>query len=211
MSIADQVGAWLVELGPVLFYLAVWGLVFAGTALFLGIFIPFLTGDSLLFGAGLVAAVSGEISIWVLAIGVGIAAFAGDQVGFVLGRHFGRPYLTKRRGRWVAAGIRRAERFYELFGWWSVVVARYVPWGRVFIPPVAGVSGMAYWRFLTANMVGAVTWGVAITLIGYWTASIPEIRPVAYVIAGIVIVASIVAGIRAWRLDRRSRVPLAGT
>ena len=211
MSIADQVGAWLTELGPVLFYLAVWGLVFAGTALFLGIFIPFLTGDSLLFGAGLVAAVSGEISIWVLAIGVGIAAFAGDQVGFVLGRHFGRPYLTKRRGRWVAAGIRRAERFYDLFGWWSVVVARYVPWGRVFIPPVAGVSGMAYWRFLTANMVGAVTWGVAITLIGYWTASIPEIRPVAYVIAGIVIVASIVAGIRAWRLDRRSRVELAGT
>lgn len=211
MSIADQVGAWLVELGPVLFYLAVWGLVFAGTALFLGIFIPFLTGDSLLFGAGLVAAVSGEISIWVLAIGVGIAAFAGDQVGFVLGRHFGRPYLTKRRGRWVAAGIRRAERFYDLFGWWSVVVARYVPWGRVFIPPVAGVSGMAYWRFLTANMVGAVTWGVAITLIGYWTASIPEIRPVAYVIAGIVIIASIVAGIRAWRLDRRGRVPLAGT
>lgn len=210
MSIADQVGAWLVELGPVLFYLAVWGLVFAGTALFLGIFIPFLTGDSLLFGAGLVAAVSGEISIWVLAIGVGIAAFAGDQVGFVLGRHFGRPYLTKRRGRWVAAGIRRAERFYDLFGWWSVVVARYVPWGRVFIPPVAGVSGMAYWRFLTANMVGAVTWGVAITLIGYWTASIPEIRPVAYVIAGIVIIASIVAGIRAWRLDRRSRAELAG-
>lgn len=209
MSIADQVGAWLVDLGPILFYLAVWGLVFAGTALFLGVFIPFLTGDSLLFGAGLVAASSGEISIWVLAIGIGIAAFAGDQVGFLLGRHFGRPYLTKRRGRWVAAGIRRAERFYELFGWWSVVVARYVPWGRVFIPPVAGVSGMAYWRFLTANLVGAVTWGVAITLIGYWAASIPEVRPVAYVIAGVVIIASIVAGIRAWRLDRRARVQLA--
>lgn len=209
MSIADQVGAWLVELGPVLFYLAVWGLVFAGTALFLGVFIPFLTGDSLLFGAGLVAATSDRISIWVLAIGIGLAAFAGDQVGFVLGRHYGRPYLSRRRGRWVAGGVRRAERFYELFGWWSVVVARYVPWGRVFIPPIAGISGMAYWRFLTANMVGALTWGVAITLVGYFAASNPQVRPIAYVIAGIVIVVSIIAGIRAWRLDRRSRAQLA--
>jgi len=206
MTIADQLGQWLTDLGPFLFYLAVWGLVFAGTAVFAGVVIPFLTGDSLLFGAGLVVAGSQELSIWVLAIGVGIAAFAGDQVGFVLGRHYGRPYLSRRRGRWIVAGIRRAERFYELFGWWSVVVARYVPWGRVFIPPVAGIAGMRYWRFLTANFVGAITWGVAITVIGYLAASNPGVRPVAYVIAGLAIVASIVAGVRAWRQDRRKQV-----
>lgn len=198
----DQLADYLSQVGPVVFYLAVWGLVFAGTALFLGVFIPFITGDSLLFGAGIVAASTDKISIWVLAIGVGLAAFAGDQVAFILGRHFGRPYLTKRKGRWIQRGIARAERFYELFGWWSVVIARYVPWGRVFIPPVAGIGGMAYWRFLTANLVGAVSWGAAITVIGYFAASNPQVRPVAYVIAGIVIVASIIAGIRAWRLDR---------
>jgi membrane-associated protein len=209
MTIADQVASWLVDFGPVLFYLAVWILVFAGTAVFAGVIIPFLTGDSLLFGAGLVAGTSDQISIWVLAIGVGIAAFAGDQVGFVLGRHFGRPYLTRRRGKWIAAGVRRAERFYELFGWWSVVVARYVPWGRVFIPPVAGVAGMAYWRFLTANIVGAFTWGIAITLIGYWAASNPEVRTVSYVIAGVVILGSVFAGVRAWRMDRSVRASAA--
>jgi membrane-associated protein len=64
---------------------------------------------------------------------------------------------------------------------------------------------MAYWRFLTANLVGAVSWGVAITLIGYWSASNPQVRPFAYVIAAIVIIGSVVAGIRAWRLDRRRR------
>lgn len=206
MSVADQLAAWLVDFGPVLFYLVVWGLVFAGTAVFAGIFIPFLTGDALLFGAGLVTAASSDrLSIWVLAIGVGIAAFLGDQVGFVLGRRFGRPYLTKRRGRWVAAAIRRTERFYELFGWWSVVVARYVPWGRVFIPPIAGIGGMSYWRFVTANLVGALSWGVLITVIGFVAGSIPEARPFAYVVAGLVIAASIIAGIRAWRTDRAGR------
>lgn len=207
MTVGDQLAAWLVEVGPVLFYLIVWGLVFAGTALFAGVVIPFLTGDSLLFAAGLIAASSDQLSIWVLAIGVGVAAFAGDQVGFLLGRHFGRPYLARRRGRWVAAGIRRAERFYDLFGWWSVVVARYVPWGRVFIPPVAGVAGMAYLRFVTANLVGALTWGVAITLIGYFAASNPAVRPIAYGIAGVVVIASVVAGVRAWRMDRKVTVP----
>jgi membrane-associated protein len=205
MTVADQLGAWLTELGPLFFYLAVWGLIFAGTALFAGIVIPFLTGDSLLFAAGLVVALSDQLSIWILAAGVGVAAFAGDQVGFLLGRHYGRPYLTRRRGRWVAAGVRRSERFYELFGWWSVVVARYIPWGRVFIPPVAGVAGMAYRRFLTANLVGALSWGVAITVIGYLSAATPGVREVAYVIAGLAIVGSVVAGVRAWRLDRVAR------
>lgn len=205
MTVADQLAAWLVDLGPVLFYLVVWGLVFAGTAVFAGVFIPFLTGDALLFGAGLVTSTSDTLSIWVLAIGVGVAAFAGDQVGFVLGRRLGRPYLTRRRGRWVSSAIRRTERFYELFGWWSVVVARYIPWGRVFIPPIAGVSGMAYGRFLTANLTGAVSWGVLITVVGYLAGSNPAARPFAYVIAGVMIAASIVAGIRAWLLDRRAR------
>jgi membrane-associated protein len=197
--------ATLGDVGPILFYLAVWGLVFAGTALFVGVFIPFLTGDSLLFAAGILTGTHPELSIWVLAVGVGVAAVLGDQVGFWLGRRLGRPYLSRRGGRWVQAGIRRAERFYQLFGWWSVVISRYIPWGRVFIPPIAGISAMSYLRFLTANIVGALSWGVLITVIGYFAAFNPGVRPVAYVVAGVVIAASVVAGVRAWVLDRRSR------
>ncbi|WP_082518895.1 DedA family protein [Leifsonia sp. Leaf336] len=193
------------DVGPIVFYLAVWGLVFSGTALFVGVFIPFITGDSLLFAAGLLTGTHSELSIWVLAIGVGIAAVLGDQVGFWFGRRLGRPYLARRGGRWVQAGVRRAERFYELFGWWSVVISRYIPWGRVFIPPIAGISAMKYWRFFTANLVGALSWGVLITVIGYFAAVNPSVRPIAYLVAGVVILASIVAGIRAWVLDRRSR------
>src|SRR3712207_2216385 len=109
---------WLTDTGPVLFHLVVWGLVFAGTALFLGIFVPFITGDSLLFLAGALAGSIPGVNIWVLAGGVGVAAFLGDQVGYLLGRHYGRPYLNRRDSPWIRRMVERAERFYALFGWW---------------------------------------------------------------------------------------------
>ncbi len=206
-AIDGQLSDFLAHSGAVLFYLAVWGLVFTGTALFVGVVIPFLTGDSLLFAAGIIAGTASDhISIWVLAVGVGLAAFAGDQLGFWYGRRFGKPVLEKRGGAWVRRAVAKTERFYELFGWWSVVIGRYIPWGRVFIPPIAGISRMSYAKFATANLVGAFAWGVSITVIGYFAASNPQVRVASYVIAGIVIVISVIAGIRAWRLDRAGRV-----
>lgn len=209
-SIDGQLADFLASSGAVLFYLAVWGLVFVGTALFVGLIIPFLTGDSLLFAAGIIAGTASDhISIWILAPGVGVAAFAGDQVGFWAGRRLGKPVLTRRRGAWVRTAVARTERFYELFGWWSVVIGRYIPWGRVFIAPIAGISRMSYARFATANLVGALTWAVAITVIGYFAASNPQVRVASYIVAGVVIAISIVAGIRAWRLDRRAKLEAA--
>ncbi len=190
------------QTGLILFYLVIWALVFAGTAVFLGVFIPFITGDSLLFGSGLVAASTPSISIAVLAAGTGIAAFLGDQVGFLLGRHFGRGYLERHGGRRTQAAIVKTEAFYRKFGWWSVVVARFMPWARVFVPVIAGVGRMNYYKFLSSNLVGALAWGVGLTLTGYYAAAIPEVKNAAYVIAGSFITASIVFGIRAWRRDR---------
>jgi membrane-associated protein len=190
------------QTGLILFYLVIWGLVFAGTAVFLGVFIPFITGDSLLFGSGLVAASTPSISIAVLAAGTGIAAFLGDQVGFLLGRHFGRGYLERHGGRRTQAAIVKTESFYRKFGWWAVVVARFMPWARVFVPVIAGVGRMNYYKFLSSNLVGALAWGVGLTLTGYYAAAIPEVKNAAYVIAGSFITASIVFGIRAWRIDR---------
>jgi membrane-associated protein len=203
-SIDGQLADFLTTAGPVLFYLAVWGLVFSGTALFVGIVIPFLTGDSLLFAAGIIAGTASQhINIWILATGVGIAAFASDQVGFWEGRRLGKPVLLRHGGTWVRRAVTRTERFYELFGWWSIVIGRYIPWGRVFVPPIAGIGRMSYPKFASANLVGALSWGVSITVIGYFAASDPRVRTISYVIAGIVIAISVIAGIRAWRLDRR--------
>jgi len=204
-SVTDDIVGWFDVIGPVLFYLAVFGLVFAGTGLFVGAFIPFITGDSLVFAAGLIAAANADsINIYVMAIGVGIAAWLGDQVGYTLGRHFGRPYLDKRKGSWLKKAIVRSEQFYQSYGWWSVVVARFIPWARVIIPALAGIGKMNYYKFFSANFVGAVLWGTGLTVAGYFTYSIEWVRSFVYIIALVVIGLSIIAGIRTWRLNRDS-------
>lgn len=204
-SVTDDIVGWFDVIGPVLFYVAVFGLVFAGTGLFVGAFIPFITGDSLVFAAGLIAAANSDsINIFVMAIGVGIAAWLGDQVGYTLGRHFGRPYLDKRKGSWLKKAIVRSEQFYQSYGWWSVVVARFIPWARVIIPAVAGIGKMNYYQFFTANFVGAVLWGTGLTVAGYFTYSIEWVRSFVYIIALVVIGLSIIAGVRTWRANRNS-------
>ncbi len=205
-TLGTQMGDLLASAGPILFYLVVWGLVFAGTGLFVGVFIPFITGDSLLFAAGLVtAAASDTLNVWVLAIGVGIAAFVGDQVGFIMGRHLGRPYLDKKAGPRMSRLIVRVDRFYLKYGWWSVVVARFMPWARVLIPWIAGIGKMNYTKFLTSNFVGAIAWGVGLSVVGFFAASIPSVRVAAYILGGSFITLSIIFGLRTWLQDRRER------
>jgi membrane-associated protein len=202
-SVTEDIVGWFDQVGPILFYVAVFGLVFAGTGLFVGAFIPFITGDSLVFAAGLVAAANQDsINIFVMVVGVGVAAWLGDQVGYTLGRHYGRPYLDKRQGKWLKRAIVRSEQFYERYGWWSIVVARFVPWGRVIVPALAGIGRMNYYKFFSANAVGALLWGSGLTLAGYFAYSIPWVRNATYAIALTVITLSVIAGIRTWRANR---------
>jgi membrane-associated protein len=180
-------------------------LVFAGTGLFVGAFIPFITGDSLVFAAGLIAAAhASQVNIIVMATGVGIAAWLGDQVGFTLGCHFGRPYLDKRKGKWIKRGIERSEALFTAWGWWAVVVARFMPWARVFVPVVAGIAKMNYYKFFSSNLVGALAWGTGLTLAGYYSASIPAVKNASYLIAGLFITASLIAGLRIWLQNRKT-------
>ena len=203
-ALDGQVSNWLGDFGPFFFYAIVFGLVFSGTGLFIGAFIPFITGDSLIFAAGLLAARSGDINIVVLAVGVGLAAFLGDQVGFVLGRHYGRPYLDRRKGERIRNAIVKSEKFYSELGWWAVVVARFMPWARVLVPAIAGIARMNYYKFLWANLVGALAWGVGLTLAGYYAYTIPAVKTTSYAIATFFIVGSIIAGIRSWLRNRKS-------
>ena len=212
MPITEQIALWYDQIGPILFVAAVWALVFAGTGLLIGAFIPFITGDSLIFASGLVAASFPEsINIWVLSIGIGIFAWLGDQVGYTLGRHFGRPYLDKRQGVIIQGAIGKAEKFYQAWGWWAVVVARFVPMARVLIPVIAGIGKMNYYKFFSANLVGAVVWGMGLSLAGYYAASIPLVKDATYIIAVLVIAASLVAGIRSWFKNNESKSAAEGS
>lgn len=179
-------------LAPFIFYVIMGAIVFVETGLLFGFFLP---GDSVLFSAGLVAASKGDLNIVILVAVILAAAFFGDQVGFVLGRVIGRPYLDKRKSPYVQKMIANSERFYEQTGWWAVVAARFFPWIRTFVPPIAGASKMNYYKFLSANALGAILWGAGITLAGYFAASIPWVKTFSYAIAAFFITASIVSGI----------------
>ena len=181
----------LTSMAPFLLYIFMGIVIFLETGVLVAFFIP---GDSLLFFAGFVAASTGNVNILLLVTVIFLAAFMGDQVGFALGRTLGRSYLEKSNRPGFIKMIARAERFYARYGWWSVVFARFYPWIRTFVPPIAGVSKMNYYRFLTANALGALVWGVGMTLLGYYALQIPWIKENSKLIAAFFIVLSLVSG-----------------
>jgi len=203
IELAASFDSQLSSLAPFIFYVIVGAIVFIETGILLGFFLP---GDSILFSAGLVAAAHGNINIVILTTVIFLAAFFGDQVGFVIGRVYGRPYLEKRNSKRIQSMIARADRFYEQTGWWAVVTARFFPWIRTFVPPIAGASRMNYYQFLSANALGALLWGVGITLAGFYAATLPWVKSSSYAIAAFFITASIVSMV--WNYLRRRQEPL---
>jgi membrane-associated protein len=188
------------SISPIFLYVLIGAIVFVETGILLGFFLP---GDSILFSAGLVAAAHGNVNIVILVTVIFLAAFIGDQVGFVLGRKIGRPYLERHSGPRIEKMIERSERFYERTGWWAVVAARFFPWIRTFVPPIAGASHMNYYKFLSANALGALLWGVGITLAGYYAATLPWVKTSSYAIAAFFITASVVSSLVSYRRHRQ--------
>ena len=190
----------LSPIAPFIFYIAVAGIIFIETAFLVGFF---LQGDSLLFSAGLVAAARGDVNIVILIFMVFLAAFIGDQVGYVLGRKIGRPYFQRRNSKRMQKMLVKSERFYERYGWWSVVIARYIPWVRTFVPPIAGTVKMNYYKFLTANALGAFLWGIGITLAGFYSGSISWVKDISYGLAIFFISASLISALLNYLREKR--------
>ena len=184
-------------------YAVVLGFVFAESGLLVGFFLP---GDTILFGAGLVSGHPGSgVSIALLAPAASAAAVVGDSVGYALGNRLGRGRLEQRveAGRLERRHLDRADAFFVRWGWWAVVVARWVPWIRTFTPVLAGTSRMAYARFLSANIAGALCWAVGLTVLGHLAASEPALRHASYVVAALFVGGSLVAGVVGWVRRRR--------
>ena len=190
----------LSPVAPFLFYLVIGIIIFIETGLLIGFFLP---GDSLLFSAGLVAAARDDLNIVILISVIFLAAFIGDQVGYVIGRKLGRPYLERRNTPRMMRMLARSEKFYARYGWWSVVIARYIPWVRTFVPPIAETVKMNYYKFLSANALGAFLWGVGITLAGFYSGSISWVGDISYALAAFFITASLISAFINYRRDRR--------
>ncbi|MEH3077348.1 MAG: DedA family protein, partial [Quadrisphaera sp.] len=128
------------------------------------------------------------------------------------GARYGRPWLEKRPPK-VLAHLARAEAFYERFGPVALVVARFIPWARTFVPVLAGVSRMRYSQFLAATLAGALVWGAGLIVLGYFAATVPWLKTAAYAVAGtavaLSVVVPVVAAVRR-RLARRRGAPGPG-
>ncbi len=147
--------------------LLVCGIVFAETGLLVGFFLP---GDSMLFTAGLLVATGAiDVNLWVFAGCVFLAAFAGDQTGYLIGHKAGPSVFNKPDSRFFRKEyVDKAHEFFERFGGRAVILARFVPIVRTFVPVIAGVAKMHYRTFIAFNLVGALLWGVGVTLLGHW-------------------------------------------
>jgi len=161
---------------PTTVWVIVLSFVFLECAFIVGLFLP---GDSLLFAAGVVLAEHDqELSAWLLALAATVAAVAGNQVGFMVGTRTGVRILARKDGRILSRrNLDRAAAFFERWGFWSVVVARWLPWVRTLAPMIAGAAGMDNRRYITANALGAVTWVPTLLLLGYYGAGLLDAMP----------------------------------
>lgn len=165
---------YLETLGPTIAMLVVWSIVFSESGLFFGFFLP---GDSLLLTAGLLA-YKGFFNIWVLVPGIVIAAVIGDNVGYWFGQWVGPPIFSRPQSRlFKPQNLAKAREYYDRYGPITLVLARFIPFIRTFVPIVAGAVKMEYKTFFLYNVIGALLWGAGVTLVGYFLASLipPEV------------------------------------
>src|ERR1041385_4914646 len=137
------------------------GIIFVETGLFFGFFLP---GDSLLVTAGILAAAEQLDIRWLIVLPTA-AAIIGDQTGYIIGRQAGNK-LREKYPRFKEH-LERAHAFYEKYGSKTIVIARFVPIIRTFVPAVAGAARMNYRKFVTYNIVGGALWVLSTTLLGY--------------------------------------------
>ena len=151
--------------------------VFAESGLLLGFFLP---GDTLLFVGGFLSSAAGGHllpPLPITALVAFLAAAAGDQVGYLFGRRVGPSLSTRPKSRlFDPANVERAKEFFERRGPAALVIARFVPIVRTFVPIVAGVGSMHYRRFVTYNLIGAFAWGAGATTLGYFLGEINVIK-----------------------------------
>lgn len=162
------------DLGP-LAMVIVCLIIIAETGLLVGFFLP---GDSLLFTVGLMIGTGLiDIPIWLACILISLSAIAGDQLGYFIGRKAGPTVFKRPNSKFFSQkNAERAQQFFVKHGAKAVIFAHYVPILRTFVPVAAGVGKMQYSYYLRNNLIGAISWGIIVPLIGFFLGQIPFVR-----------------------------------
>ena len=202
-----------VQLYGVWVYALLFLIVFAETGL---VVTPFLPGDSLLFATGAIAA-SGALDVRVAFVLLLAAAIAGDAANYAVGRAVGVRLIhlsrvNPRWGRWVnPAYVTRAQEFFARHGGKAVVLARFMPVVRTFVPFVAGAAEMSYPAFALYNITGAIAWVGLCIGAGYLFGNVPVVKDnFSLVVIGIVVLSILPMLFEYWRHRRTARMGVAG-
>ncbi|WP_322971697.1 DedA family protein [Faecalibacter sp. LW9] len=166
---ANDYGLWL--------YAILFLIIFVETGV---VVMPFLPGDSLLFAAGMVAALAdNDLNVWIIVGLLIIAAILGDTLNYTIGRSIGyKAVQIKIFGKQFVQPehLNKTHEFYEKYGAKTIVIARFVPIVRTLAPFVAGIGKMSYKTFITYNVIGGVIWITSLTLAGYFLGSIQWVQ-----------------------------------
>jgi membrane-associated protein len=192
-------------------YFGTWAMVGLLVVIFIesGVLFPVLPGDTLLFVAGMLAAgtaATGQANfqLWQLLVFIPIAAILGGQVGYFIGRYVGT-HMFKPNARILKQRyLDEAHAFFEQRGPFAIVIARFVPIVRTLAPITAGAARMGYGVFTLFNVLGAVVWGVGLTLLGYGLGQFAIIQKLLEPIFILIALASISPMIIEWYKRRRA-------
>jgi membrane-associated protein len=184
-------------------YVGLTAIIFAETGLLVGFFLP---GDSLLVTAGLLAATTGALNVWLLGLLLTVASIIGNTVGYAIGHAAGpRLFIREDSLFFNKKHLYRAHEFYERHGGKTVIIARFMPIVRTFVPVVAGMGDMGYRRYTVFNIVGGLGWIWSMLFIGYFLGRyIPGVDEHVETVIVIVIFLSLLPGIIGWLKARRS-------
>jgi membrane-associated protein len=192
-------------------YFGTWALVGLLVVIFVesGVLFPVLPGDTLLFVAGMLAAGTAaagqaEFQLWQLLVFIPIAAILGGQVGYFIGRYLGTAMFKPNARVLKQRYLDEAHAFFEERGPFAIVLARFVPIVRTLAPITAGAARMSYGVFTLFNVIGAVVWGVGLTLLGYGLGQFEIIQKLLEPIFILIALASVSPMIYEWYKRRRA-------
>ncbi|HST69088.1 MAG TPA: VTT domain-containing protein [Solirubrobacterales bacterium] len=184
--------------------LGILAVVFVESGLLIGFLLP---GDSLLFTAGLLSANGTLPDLWVLLVTIPLAAIAGDQVGYAIGRKAGPAVFKRPDSRFFREEyVERSREFFDRYGARTIVIARFVPIVRTLAPVMAGVSRMNYRTFVFFNVIGGIGWGVSVTTLGYFLGQVEFVHDnLEPIILGIVALSVLPIAVELLKARRESR------
>lgn len=165
---------------------------------------PFLPGDSLLFVVGAMCGLD-LLSFPLVCAVLVVAAILGDQCNYTIGRYFGPKVFQWEQSRFFNKhAFNQAHAFYEQYGGFTIIAARFMPFLRTFAPFVAGVAEMSRTKFSAYNVVGALVWVLGICTAGFFLGSLPWVKVnLDKIIWAMILIPGLVIVFGAWKARRR--------